>query len=377
MFITTLYILKRLCVSVGVLAAILVLLLWLTQSLRFIEVIVHHNVSIFGYLSFIVYLLPDMVVKVLPICTLIGAILAYGKFTLDNELQVMQALGKSPWQILKPGIMLASGLTLALFLLNIYCIPSAYRAFRSQDFQLRNQFSSSIVREGSFNVVRGLTIFVEKRKSSREFEGVFIHDSGERPGKKTKNPFTLLAKKGVLKKINNKPVLVLFDGTRQEKDAKSIIQSFEFDELIYNLDEFTRIVNSRSLKPYERDLKELFEINSENAEDIKLQKRMEAEGHQRILLPFLCLVNMLIAALVMVVNRPSRRLRRKRMTGLILMGVLFQWLILNLLQLQARFGFSVLLAYGLVALIIILAFICLRYGKFHHPLQRIFERCGI
>ncbi len=377
MFITSLYILKRLCALIGFLAAILVLLLWLTQSLRFIEVIVHHNISLHGYLSLIVYLLPDMFVKVVPICTLVGAIICFGKLTLDNELQVLQALGKSPWQILRPGLSLACILTAALFLLNIYSIPNAYRAFRSQEFQLRNQFSSSIVREGAFNVIKGLTIFVEKRKSAKEFEGVFIHDIGEHAGKKNKKPYTLLAKKGILKKINNKYVLVLNNGIRQEKDNKNAIQSFEFDELIYNLDDFTKIVNSRSLKPYERDLKELFQVNSENVEDVKLRKRMEAEGHQRILLPFLCLINMFIAGLIMVVNRPSRRLRRKRMVWLILTGVLFQWAILNLLQLQIRYQFSVALAYSLVLFVLLFSFIVLKYGRFHHPLQRLLERCGI
>ncbi|MEI7494245.1 MAG: LptF/LptG family permease [Alphaproteobacteria bacterium] len=377
MFITSSYILKRLCASIGVLATILVVLLWLTQSLKFIEVIVNHNVSLQGYFSLIVYLLPDMFVKVAPVCTLIGALLAYGKLTLDNELQVMQALGKSPWQILHPGMVLAGFLTLSLLFLNIFTIPNAYRAFRAQEFQLRNQFSSSIVRDGSFNVIKSLTIFVEKRRSAKEFEGVFIHDTGEHSEKKAKKPYTIFAKEGILKKINNQYVLVLHNGTRQEKDNNDTVQSFEFDELVYNFDSFTTIVNTRNLKPYEKDIRELFQVNNENSENSKLQMRMAAEGHQRILLPFLCLINMLMVALTMVVNRPSRRLRRKRIIYLILAGVIFQWLILNLLQLQLRFHFSAFIAYCLVITSLILAFIALRYGKFHHTLQRLFERCGI
>ncbi len=377
MFITSSYILKRLCASIGVLATILVVLLWLTQSLKFIEVIVNHNVSLQGYFSLIVYLLPDMFVKVAPVCTLIGALLAYGKLTLDNESQVMQALGKSPWQILHPGMVLAGFLTLSLLFLNIFTIPNAYRAFRAQEFQLRNQFSSSIVRDGSFNVIKSLTIFVEKRRSAKEFEGVFIHDNGEHSEKKAKKPYTIFAKEGILKKINNQYVLVLHNGTRQEKDNNDTVQSFEFDELVYNFDSFTTIVNTRNLKPYEKDIRELFQVNNENSENSKLQMRMAAEGHQRILLPFLCLINMLMVALTMVVNRPSRRLRRKRIIYLILAGVIFQWLILNLLQLQLRFHFSAFIAYCLVITSLIMAFIALRYGKFHHTLQRLFERCGI
>ncbi len=377
MFITSSYILKRLCASICVLATILVVLLWLTQSLKFIEVIVHHNVSLQGYFSLIVYLLPDMFVKVAPVCTLIGALIAFGKLTLDNELQVMQALGKSPWQILHPGMALSGTLTLTLLFLNIFTIPNAYRAFRAQEFQLRNQFSSSIVRDGSFNVIKSLTIFVEKRRSAKEFEGVFIHDTGEHADGKSKKPYTIFAKEGILKKINDQYVLILHNGTRQEKDSKKTVQSFEFDELIYNFDAFTTIVNTRNLKPYEKDIRELFQVTGENSENLKLQKRMAAEGHQRILLPFLCLINMLMVALAMVVNRPSRRLRRKRIFYLILAGVLFQWLILNLLQLQLRFQFSAMLAYGLVITSLVLAFIALRYEKFHHTIQRLLERCGI
>lgn len=376
MFITSLYILKRLCISIGVLAAILVILLWLTQSLKFIEVIVHHNVSLHGYLSLIVFLLPDLFVKVAPVCTLIGGILAFSKLTIDNEIQVMQALGKSPWQILKPGVTLSSILTIFLILLNIFVIPNSFRAFRSQEFQLRNQFSSSIVREGTFNIIRGLTIFIEKRKSAKEFEGVFIYDIGEHD-QKPKKPYVLFAKEGVLKKINDQYVLVMYNGVRQEKDKNNTIQLFLFDELIYNLNKFTTIVNSRSMKPYEKDLRELFQTSQESSTDLKLQNRLKAEGHQRILLPFLCLLNILLVALVMVVNRPSRRMRRRRIVYLILSGILFQWLILNLLQLQLKFKLAIPLAYALVILIIAIGITVLRKGSTHHPLQRLMERCGI
>ncbi|MFN6414440.1 MAG: LptF/LptG family permease [Pseudomonadota bacterium] len=375
MFITSSYIFKRLCTIIGILVSILVILLWLTQSLRFIEVIVHHDVSLQSYFSLIIYLLPDMFVKVVPMCILIGSLIAFGKMTLDNELQVMQTLGKSPWQISSPGLILASLLTVALLFLNIFTIPSAYKAFRTQEFQLRNQFSSSIVREGSFNVIKSLTIFVEKRLTPKEFQGIFIYDTGERSGQKQKRAYSIFAKDGILKKIDNSYVLILHNGIRQEKDTKNVIQSFEFSELIYNLDEFTTIVNSRSLKPYEKDIRELFQIN--DGENIKLQARMAAEAHQRILLPFLCIINMLMVALVMVVNRPSRRLRRKRMVFLILGGILFQWFTLNLLQLQTRFHFSSVLAYLFIISFLSLAIATLRFGKFHCYLQKLFEKCGI
>lgn len=377
MFTTSLYIFKRLCTTIGILVAILVVLLWLTQSLKFLEVIVHNNVSINGYFSLIIYLLPDLFVKVAPVCTLIGATLAYSKLTLDNELQVMQTLGKSPWDIIRPGFSIAAGLTVALLFLNIFTIPSAFRAFRNQEFQLRNQFSASLVREGGFNTVRGLTIFVEKRLSAREFQGVFINSNGKPTNTKNNKAYTIFAKKGFLKKAEDKYVLVLQNGVRQEKDRKNVIHSFEFDNLIYDLDDFTSIVNSRGMKPYERDLRDLLQIDNTKIQDEKLRIRLAAEGHQRLLLPFLCILNILLVALVMVVNRPSRRLRRRRMVTLIFTGIIFQWFVLNLLQLQMRFKFSVLLAYTIVFSILLAATIFLKRGSIHHKLQKAFDKCGI
>lgn len=377
MFTTSLYIFKRLCTTIGILAAILVVLLWLTQSLKFLEVIVHNNVSLQDYFSLIIYLLPDLFVKVAPVCTLIGSVLAYSKLTLDNELQVMQTLGKSPWQIIKPGFSFAATLTASLLFLNIFTIPSSFRAFRNQEFQLKNQFSSSLVREGGFNTVKGLTIFVEKRLSAREFEGVFIHNNGKSSNGKNNKVYTIFAKKGFLKKVDDKYVLALQDGVRQEKDHKEIIHSFEFSNIVYDLDDFTNITNSRGMKPYERDLRDLLQIDNDKVQDEKLRTRLAAEGHQRLLLPFLCLVNILLVALVMVVNRPSRRLRRKRMVTLIFLGIVFQWFILNLLQLQLRFKFSVLLAYMIVSSIICAASIFLKQGSIHHKLQKAFDKCGI
>ena len=43
---------------------------------------------------------------------------------------------------------------------------------------------------------------------------------------------------GILKTIDNQYVLILHNGIRQEKDNNNTLQSFEFDELIYNFDEF-------------------------------------------------------------------------------------------------------------------------------------------
>ena len=59
------YIFKKLFnVTLG-LSFILIGIVWLTQSLRFIEIIVNHNISLKTYLSLIVCLIPDLLSTIL------------------------------------------------------------------------------------------------------------------------------------------------------------------------------------------------------------------------------------------------------------------------------------------------------------------------
>jgi hypothetical protein len=65
------------------------------------------------------------------------------------------------------------------------------------------------------------------------------------------------------------------------------------------------------------------------------------------------------------------------MLYLILTGILFQWIVLNLLQLQLKFSFAIPLAYASVMVLIAAGVAVLCKGSAHHKIQRLFERCGI
>jgi lipopolysaccharide export system permease protein len=75
MSLVTRHLLKYLLTSLFFLAAVLTTGVWLTQSLRFVEIIVNQNVSIGGYFSFVGFLIPDLLAIVLPICILISVLL--------------------------------------------------------------------------------------------------------------------------------------------------------------------------------------------------------------------------------------------------------------------------------------------------------------
>ena len=106
MLLISRYLFKKMTVTIALLTIIFIGAIWLTQSLRFIEVIVNHSVSLWGYFSLIIYLIPDLMATTLPICLLIGGIHVYSKLTNDHEIQVIRALGLSNFQIAKPLLIL-------------------------------------------------------------------------------------------------------------------------------------------------------------------------------------------------------------------------------------------------------------------------------
>lgn len=159
------YILHRLIINTIFLATVLVGGIWLTQSLRFVEVIVNHNVSLIGYFSFISYLIPDLLAIVLPVCVLVSVLFTYNRLTADHELVILRSCGLSNIKIASPAIFLAFGAMIVAWIINIYVVPASFRHFRNMEHTFRNELSSAFIQEGSFNTANGLTVYIQNRTS--------------------------------------------------------------------------------------------------------------------------------------------------------------------------------------------------------------------
>ena len=71
-------------------------LIWLTQSLRFVELVVNHGLSIGVFLELTGLLIPSFVAVILPITTFVVIQFIYQRLAGDRELTVMRSAGLSP-----------------------------------------------------------------------------------------------------------------------------------------------------------------------------------------------------------------------------------------------------------------------------------------
>ena len=95
-------------------------LIWLTQSLRFVELVVNHGLSLGVFLELTGLLIPSFVAVILPITTFVVVQFVYQRLAGDREITVMRAAGLSPFALSRPALALAL-LAVALRLLCSTC----------------------------------------------------------------------------------------------------------------------------------------------------------------------------------------------------------------------------------------------------------------
>ena len=104
----TTYAIREISSSFLLLLILLSSILWLGQGLRHIELLTSDNVSFVSYISYILLLLPKILIITIPICLFLSVLFNINRLRNDSELIVLWAAGKSDLEsLLKPIFLLA------------------------------------------------------------------------------------------------------------------------------------------------------------------------------------------------------------------------------------------------------------------------------
>jgi len=103
------YIFRQLAGGLLAVTTGLAALVWLTQSLRFIELVLDRGLSLAVFLELTSLMLPGFVVVILPITTFIVVLFVFVRMNTDRELVVMRAAGLSPLTLARPAITISFG----------------------------------------------------------------------------------------------------------------------------------------------------------------------------------------------------------------------------------------------------------------------------
>ncbi|MBK1669489.1 LPS export ABC transporter permease LptF [Rhodovibrio sodomensis] len=307
MSVLTKYILRQLIWVTVFITLALTLAVWLSQSLRFMDYIVNRGLPVSDFLALMSLMLPRFFGVVLPIATFVAVLFFYNKLANESELAVMRAAGLSQWQIAKPGVILAAGLTVVVYSVSLYFLPASYREFKDLQYEMRSSYSSVLLQEGVFNTLgENLTVYVRSRTSEGTLRGVMLHDAREQPA------VTLLAERGAIVQTDAGPRVLLIDGSRQSVDeADGKLSMLYFDRYTVDIEQLQQAVGDRWRQPEERYLQNLLWPRDTDA-DQRYASELIAEGHRRLQFPLYTLAFAGIGLATILAGEFSRRGQAQR-----------------------------------------------------------------
>jgi lipopolysaccharide export system permease protein len=301
------YLFRQLALALLAVTVGLAALVWLTQSLRFIELVLDRGLSLAVFFELTSLLLPSFFSVILPITTFIVMLFVHLRLAGDRELVVMRAAGLSNWQIARPGLGLALIVVAVMSLLNFWLVPLSHAAFRQWQFEIRNQLVGVLLQEGVFSTVgNDLTVYARKRDADGTLRGILVHDQREAGG-----AVTILAQSGRITPGAEGPRVTLYDGVRQQMEkgpsgAPPRLSVLSFSENSVDLARVARTEETRSRDSRERSIAELLDPDPTEALRPREIRRFRAEAHQRMASPLTALSFALVGLAVALTGQFRR-----------------------------------------------------------------------
>ena len=298
------YILRQMWTPFVFATIVVTAIVWLTQSLQRIDIIVEHGQSLakFGWLT--VLIVPSLLAVVIPFALFGAALYALHRLHSDSEIAVMFAAGVSLLQVARPVLLIAAVAAAATLWINLDLMPRSYRVLKREVAEIRADVAAAVLRSGEFMTVReGFTVYVDDVQPGGALTGLLVHDyrNGE-------NAETYMAQRALLRETDSGPVIYLVNGNVQRTNRKTgSVDIVNFDRTAVNLGAATDSPRALQLEMTERYVGELFKPDLADDYDRENAGRLIAEGHNRLAAPLYAFAYALLAIFALIGGPYDRR----------------------------------------------------------------------
>lgn len=328
-----LYIMRQIAWPLGFATLTLTGVIWLTQSLRFIDRIVNNNLAFDDFLYLTVLVLPSIVAIILPVAGFCAALYAFHRLASDSEMVVLSAAGFSRLSLARPALYISAAVMVAMYVIMLYLMPLGSRTLRATQYEFRNDLAGMALLEGVFNTpTTNLTVYIRERDSNGDMLGVLVHDN-----RNASSPVTMLAERATLVRTDQGPRLYMVNGNRQQVDAEhKSLSLLYFDNYSLDLESYASKEGQGWREPSERFLHELFNPDMNNADDVNQYAKLIVEGHRRLATPLYAPALILIAIASVIGGEFNRRGHGQRLILGSAIAILVQVLSLSVTQLSVK-----------------------------------------
>lgn len=282
------YVMRILGSATLVTAVSLTLIILLTQSIRYLELVISSDASMYYFLVMLGLAVPKFLEATLPLAFAIGSVYTAHRLMSDREVIIMTAAGNSVPSFGRGFLIFAVLMTGFQFLLSGWMAPISVAQLQQTRLDVKSHYATLLFREGVFNTLgNGLTVFVEQRSGLNELQNLMIHDDkgSLNEGQQT----TILAKRGIVNMNNDSQQLLIYDGTQYQQDlTDQQISRLDFEQYTLDVPAQNTTITNRWQEPEERTLDKLFlSEETSSLRDLRKQTEFTAEINKRFSTPFL------------------------------------------------------------------------------------------
>jgi lipopolysaccharide export system permease protein len=305
--------------------AVLAFILLMDRLFLLVDLLVRKGVSILVVGEIALLSLPSVIAYTSPLGTLISSVMVNGRLAQDNEIVAIRAAGISLYRVFLPLGILTFSLMVVMTGFNGFLWPESEHKIRGLLMDVARKKPATRIQEGIFmNEFEGYTIYIgkiEERKSK-------IHDIAIFAKEPKGTPQLITAKSGSISNVEGEGYLTftLFDGeiheliekeryrrlaftkhvinipvdvemVRKERhyrgDTELILSALfnkinEINQQINELKKNKTEVSNKDIKPPDRKLLEINEIDTKIRYKRQEMNRYQVETHKKFSLAFSC-----------------------------------------------------------------------------------------
>jgi len=308
----TTYIVRQIAWPLAFATLTLTGVIWLTQSLRFMDRIVNNNLAVGDFFYLTMLVLPNITAIILPVATFCATLYAFHRLATDSELIVLSASGFSRFALARPALYVGALVVAVMYVTLLYLLPIATTTLRNTQYEFRNDLAGMALLEGVFNTpTENLTVYIREREPNGDMLGVLVHDN-----RSPANPVTMMAEKATLIRTPEGPRLYMVNGNRQQIDPqRHSLSLLYFDNYSLDLDAYAKKEGAGWREPSERFITELLHPDLNDPSDVSNYNKLIVEGHRRIVSPLYVPALILIAVASVIGGEYNRRGHGRRLVA--------------------------------------------------------------
>lgn len=327
------YLFRSILIATVFMTLTLATIIFLSQSLRFLELVIESGASskMFWVLTFLA--LPRFFEVVVPIALMAATLFTYNRLTMDSELVVMRSAGYSPMRLARPVLFLSVLTTMFLLFVTTWLAPVSLSQMQQLRLVLKSQYSTLLIKEGVFNEFGdNFTVYVKDRKRDGQMDGIMIHDTSP----EWEYPVTIVAQRGYIVTSEQGQQVIVDEGWRQTFNPETgALDKLSFERYSIDLPE-SEDVRQRWAEPDERTFLQLLNPDLSVERDQENVDEFFLEAQRRIISPFLAMTFTVVSLSFLLLGPMNRRGQNVRIVLAIFSIVLIQGLYLFAFNLSGR-----------------------------------------